>query len=83
MKREAEMNAMMKPHSPAAIDPNERRWLERKAVELARELNCPLPDALVAARCEFESLKSRPKAPVVALLDWQARRSLSSREASS
>ena len=77
------MNATMKPHGhQAAIDPNERRWLERKAVELARELNCPLPDALVAARCEFENLKSRPKAPVVALLDYRVRRSLSSQEAS-
>ncbi len=50
------------------IDPDERRWLERKAVQLARELNCPLPDALVAARYEFESLRSRPKAPVIPLV---------------
>ena len=50
------------------IDPDERRWLERKAVQLARELNCPLPDALVAARCEFESLRSRPKAVVIPLV---------------
>ena len=50
------------------IDPDERRWLERKAVQLARELNCPLPDALVAARCEFESLRARPKAVVVPLI---------------
>ena len=76
------MNAMTRPRENM-IDPNERRWLERKAVELARELNCPLPDALVAARCEFESLKTRPKAPVVLLLDWRARRSLSRPEASS
>jgi hypothetical protein len=57
------------------IDPNERRWLERKAVELARSLNCPLPDALVAARCEFESLRTRPKAIVIPLVG-QSRRGL-------
>lgn len=50
------------------IDPGERRWLERKAVQLARELNCPLPDALLAARCEFESLRTRPKAVVIPLV---------------
>jgi hypothetical protein len=50
------------------IDPNERRWLERKAVQLARELKCPLPDALIAARCEFESLRTRPKAVVIPLV---------------
>ena len=77
------MNAMTSPQSQSTIDPNERRWLERKAVQLARELNCPLPDALVAARCEFESLKSRPKAPVVPLVSRQSRRVLSSPEACS
>lgn len=78
------MNAMTTVHRHTAIDPAERRWLERKAVQLARELNCPLPDALIAARCEFESLKTRPKARVIPLVEWQARRALSSRpEASS
>ena len=77
------MNAITSPQSQNTIDPNERRWLERKAVQLARELNCPLPDALVAARCEFESLKSRPKAPVVQLVSRQSRRALSSPEACS
>jgi len=77
------MNAMTSPRNPSTIDPNERRWLERKAVQLARELNCPLPDALVAARCEFESLKSRPKAPVIPLVNRPSRRALSSPEACS
>jgi len=77
------MSAMTTPRNQMTIDPNERRWLERKAVELARELNCPLPDALVAARCEFESLKTRPKARVIPLVEWQARRAISLPEASS
>ena len=51
-----------------AIDPNERRWLERRALELVREHDCSLPSALVAARCEFESLRSRPKAVVIPLV---------------
>jgi len=55
------------------IDPNERRWLERKAVELARELHCPLPDALLAARCEFEALRTRPKAVVIPLVGHHRR----------
>lgn len=50
------------------IDPSERRWLERKALELVREHDCSLPAALVAARCEFESLRSRPKAVVISLV---------------
>lgn len=50
------------------IDPNERRWLERRALALVREHDCSLPAALVAARCEFESLRSRPKAVVVPLV---------------
>ena len=76
------MNAMTTPQHQVMIDPNERRWLERKAVELSRELKCPLPDALVAARCEFESLKSRPKARVIPLVGRQARRAVSFPEAS-
>lgn len=50
------------------IDPHERQWLERKAVQLARERGCSLPAALVAARCEFETLRARPKAPVIPLV---------------
>jgi hypothetical protein len=68
----------MSPQRQTVIDPNERRWLERKAVELARELNCPLPDALVAARCEFEALRTRPKAKVIPLLNRRVRRPISS-----
>ena len=74
------MSAKTTPRNQLAIDPNERRWLERKAVELARELNCPLPDALVAARCEFEALRTRPKARVIPLLGRQVRRAISSPE---
>ena len=69
--------------SGPVIDPHERRWLERKAVELARELKCSLPEALVAARCEFEALRTRPKAVVIPLVG-RSRRGLSfPREASS
>lgn len=76
-------SASKDPHRPA-IDPAERRWLERKAVQLARELDCPLPAALVAARSEFEALRSRPKAVVVPLAGRTRRRPLSGpREASS
>ncbi len=50
------------------IDPNERRWLERRALVLVREHDCSLPAALVAARCEFESLRSQPKAVVIPLV---------------
>ena len=50
------------------LDPQERRWLERKALRLARELGCALPEALVAARAEFERLRSRPKAVVIPLV---------------
>ena len=67
----ASTNAVPTQH---VIDPGERRWLERKALELAREFKCPLPDALVAARCEFESLKTRPKAIVIPLVEWRLRR---------
>lgn len=63
------MKATEKRHDDVpAIDPNERRWLERKALELVREHGCSMPSALVAARCEFESLRSRPKAVVIPLL---------------
>lgn len=65
------------PNTRPAIDPNERRWLERKAVELARELNCPLPDALLAARCEFEALRTRPRAVVIPFVG-RSRRGVSS-----
>jgi len=54
-------------HAPT-MDPNERRWLERKALALVREHDCSLPAALVAARCEFENLRSRPKAVVIPLV---------------
>jgi len=55
------------------IDPDERRWLERKALQLARERGCSLPAALVAARCEFESLRARPKAIVIPLIGQRRR----------
>jgi hypothetical protein len=55
------------------IDPDERRWLERKAIQLARERGCTLPAALVAARCEFESLRARPKAIVIPLIGHRRR----------
>ena len=58
------------------IDPNERRWLERRALALVREHDCSLSAALVAARCEFESLRSQPKAVVIPLVG-RARSSLS------
>ena len=65
------------------IDPDERRWLERKAVQLARELNCPLAAALVAARSEVEALRARPKAVVIPFVG-RKRRGISPRhEASS
>jgi hypothetical protein len=66
-----------------AMDPNERRWLERKAIELARELKCPLPEALVAARWEFESLRTRPKAVVIPLVGRVPRTVRGPQEASS
>ena len=63
------MKASEKELKPApAIDPNERRWLERRALALVREHDCSLPSALVAARCEFESLRSQPKAVVIPLV---------------
>ena len=58
------------------IDPNERRWLERRALALVREHDCSLSAALVAARCEFESLRSQPKAVVIPLVG-RGRRSVS------
>jgi hypothetical protein len=54
--------------STPVLDPQERRWLERKALQLARELGCALPEALVAARTEFERLRGRPKAVVIPLV---------------
>ena len=51
-----------------SIDPNERRWLEQTALKIVREHDCSLPAALVAARCEFENLRSRPKAVVIPLV---------------
>ena len=62
--------------STPTIDPNERRWLERRALALVREHDCSLPAALVAARCEFESLRSQPKAVVIPLVG-RARSSVS------
>ena len=62
--------------SMPTIDPNERRWLERRALALVREHDCSLPSALVAARCEFESLRSQPKAVVIPLVG-RARSSVS------
>ncbi|HSG63478.1 MAG TPA: hypothetical protein VLD39_00690 [Gammaproteobacteria bacterium] len=50
------------------LDPQERHWLERKALHIARELGCTLPEALVAARAEFEQLRARPKAIVIPLV---------------
>jgi len=71
------MKATEKRQDPVpAIDPNERRWLERKALELVREHGCSLSSALVAARCEFESLRSQPKAVVIPLVG-RARSSVS------
>ena len=64
------------------MDPNERRWLERKALQLARELGCALPEALVAARAEFERLRGRPKAVVIPLIGRARRRLRVSQEAS-
>ena len=52
----------------AILDPQEKRWLERKALQFARELGCDLPEALVAARVEFERLRSRPRAAVIPLV---------------
>jgi len=63
------MKATEKPCTPAPeLDPNERRWLERRALALVREHDCSLPSALVAARCEFERLRSQPKAVVIPLV---------------
>ena len=71
------MKATEKQQTPTpTIDPNERRWLERRALELVREHDCSLPAALVAARCEFESLRSLPKAVVIPLVG-RARSSVS------
>ena len=64
------------PKTRPTIDPNERRWLERRALALVREHGCSLPSALVAARCEFDSLRSKPKAVVIPLVG-RARRSVS------
>ena len=65
------------------MDPQERRWLERKALQLARELKCPLPEALVAARSEFERLRTQPKAVVIPLVVKSGRTISGPREASS
>lgn len=63
------MKATEKQHKTTPmIDPNERRWLERRALALVREHDCSLPAALVAARCEFERLRSQPKAVVIPLV---------------
>lgn len=63
------MKATEKRQKPMpTIDPNERRWLERRALALVREHGCSLPSALVAARCEFENLRSQPKALVIPLV---------------
>lgn len=77
------MSEHRSPNESALIDPEERRWLERRALELAREFDCPLPAALVAARHEFEALRTRPKAVVISLVAHHRRRVRRPREASS